>query len=51
MWARVGPSGVLDHPSRIFLADPRGRQREIYNLQFLTPKGVLRDVREVVRSQ
>jgi protein SCO1/2 len=48
MWARVGPSGVLDHPSRVFLVDPRGRQREIYNLDFLTPKGVLEDVKTVL---
>jgi protein SCO1 len=48
MWAKVGPSGVLDHPSRIFLIDPNGRQREIYNLQFLTPQAVLKDVRTVL---
>ncbi len=48
MWARVGPSGVLDHPSRIFLIDPRGRQREIYNLDFLTPEAVVQDVRTVL---
>ena len=35
MWARIGPAGVLDHPSRIFLLDQAGRQREIYNLEFL----------------
>ena len=29
------PAGVLDHPSRIFLLDPHGHQREIYNLEFL----------------
>jgi protein SCO1 len=45
MWARVGPSGTLDHPSRIFLVDPRGRQREIYSLEFLTPETVVRDVK------
>jgi protein SCO1 len=50
MWARIGPSGVLDHPSRIFLIDPRGRQREIYNLEFLTPEGVLQDVRTVLQE-
>jgi len=48
MWARVGPAGVLDHPSRIFLVDPRGRQREIYNLEFLRPDSVLQDVRTVL---
>jgi protein SCO1/2 len=45
MWAKVGPTGVLDHPSRIFLLDPRGRQREIYNLEFLMADSVLQDVR------
>ncbi len=45
MWAKIGPSGVLDHPSRIFLLDPRGRQREIYNLEFLKADSVLQDVR------
>lgn len=48
MWAKVGPSGVLDHPSRIFLVDPNGRQREIYNLTFLKPEAVLEDVRTVL---
>jgi protein SCO1 len=50
MWARIGPSGVLDHPSRIFLIDPRGRQREIYNLEFLTPEGIVQDVRTVLQE-
>jgi protein SCO1/2 len=45
MWVRTLPSGTLDHPSRVFLLDPRGRQREIYNLEFLTPRAVLEDVR------
>jgi protein SCO1/2 len=48
MWARVGPSGTLDHPSRIFLLDPKGRQREIYNLDFLQPETVTRDVKAVL---
>lgn len=48
MWARVNRQGVLDHPSRVFLVDPRGRQREIYNLEFLTPASLLQDVRAVL---
>jgi protein SCO1/2 len=44
MWARVTPSGVIDHPSRIFLLDRRGHRREIYNLESLTPEAVLMDV-------
>lgn len=48
MWAKVGPSGVLDHPSRIFLVDPKGRQREIYNLEFLEPDAVVKDIQSVL---
>jgi protein SCO1 len=44
MWAKIGPTGTLDHPSRIFLLDPRGHQREIYSLEFLKAESVLRDV-------
>jgi len=50
MWAKVGPSGVLDHPSRIFLVDPKGRQREIYNLEFLEPDAVVKDVKSVLEG-
>jgi protein SCO1/2 len=48
MWARRDASGVLDHPSRVFLIDPKGRQREIYNLDFLTPRAILEDVKAVL---
>jgi protein SCO1/2 len=48
MWVKAGPTGALDHPSRIFLVDPRGRQREIYSLEFLKPETVLQDVRLVM---
>jgi protein SCO1/2 len=44
MWARPAANGQLDHPSRIFLVDPRYRIREIYNLNFLKPKWVAQDV-------
>jgi protein SCO1/2 len=50
MWARIGPSGTLDHPSRIFLVDPSGRQREIYNLEFLKPDSVLQDIRTILEE-
>lgn len=50
MWARIGPTGTLDHPSRIFLVDPSGRQREIYNLQFLDPDQVVADVLDVLAN-
>jgi len=51
MWVKAGPTGVLDHPSRIFLLDARGHQREIYNLGFLTPQAVLDDVRGLLREK
>src|SRR5207302_10583206 len=37
MWVKPGPAGALDHPSRIFLLDPRGHQRELYSLERLRP--------------
>ena len=48
MWAKIGPTGVLDHPSRIFLLDQQGHQREIYNLEFLKSETVLEDVEELL---
>jgi protein SCO1/2 len=48
MWARIGPTGTLDHPSRIFLIDPAGHQREIYSLEWLRPEWVLQDVKSVL---
>jgi protein SCO1/2 len=49
MWVRSNPTtGVLDHPSRIFLLDPRGREREIYNLEFLDAQTVVNDVEELL---
>jgi protein SCO1/2 len=48
IWVKSDPSGVLDHSSRIFLLDPRGRQREIYNLEFLQAESVLQDVRRLL---
>jgi protein SCO1/2 len=44
MWARPGANGQLDHPSRVFLLDGRGRIREIYNLDFFKPAWVREDV-------
>jgi protein SCO1/2 len=48
MWAKTLPGGVIDHPSRVFLVDPSGRQREIYSLETLDPATVVRDVRTVL---
>lgn len=51
MWARVNEKGVLDHPSRLFLLDPRGHRREIYSLEYLNPATVLQDVRAVLQDR
>ena len=45
MWARPAANGQLDHPSRVFLVDRRGRIREIYNLDFFRTGWVLEDIR------
>lgn len=44
MWAKPAANGQLDHPSRIFLVDRRGRIREIYNLSFLRTLWVADDI-------
>jgi protein SCO1/2 len=49
MWVKALPNGALDHPSRVFLLDRRGREREIYSLEFLSPQAVLQDVRGLLR--
>jgi protein SCO1/2 len=49
MWARPAANGQLDHPSRVFLIDRRGRIREIYNLSFLKANWVADDVELLLR--
>ncbi len=51
MWVKTVPNGALDHPSRIFLLDPRGHQREIYNLEFLKPDAVLQDIQGLLSER
>jgi protein SCO1/2 len=51
MWVKSDSNGVLDHPSRAFLIDPRGRQREIYNLEFFQAETVVEDVRDLVNEK
>jgi protein SCO1/2 len=50
MWAKPAPNGQLDHPSRVYLVDPRGRVREIYNLDFFRQPWVLEDISALVRE-
>jgi protein SCO1/2 len=51
MWARPATGGQLDHPSRIFLIDPRWRVREIYNLEYFKPAWALDDVRLLLKER
>ena len=44
-------NGQLDHPSRVFLVDPQGRIREIYNLNFLRVPWVVEDVQLLVNER
>jgi protein SCO1/2 len=50
MWARPAAGGQLDHPSRVFLIDPRWRVREIYSLEYFKPAWVLDDVRLLLKE-
>jgi len=50
MWAKPAANGQLDHPSRIYLIDPRGRIREIYNLGFMKPGWVAEDIELLLRE-
>jgi protein SCO1/2 len=51
MWVRPAANAQLDHPSRIFLVDKKGRIREVYNLEFFKPAWVLEDVRALVEEK
>ena len=50
MWVRSAANGQLDHPSRVFLLDERGRLREIYDLQFFRPPWVREDVQMLLKE-
>jgi protein SCO1/2 len=50
MWTRPAANGQLDHPSRIFLLDGRGRVREVYSLEYFKPAWVVEDVRLLLKD-
>src|SRR4051794_26642315 len=50
MWAKPAANGQLDHPSRVFLVDRRGRVREIYNLDFLKVPWVVEDIELLLKE-
>jgi protein SCO1/2 len=50
MWVKPAANGQLDHPSRIFLVDERGRIREIYNLAFMKASWVIEDIELLLKE-
>jgi len=50
MWVKRIANGQLDHPSRVFLVDPRGQVREIYNLDFFKADWVLDDITQLLKE-
>jgi protein SCO1/2 len=50
MWAKPAANGQLDHPSRIFLVDRKGKVREIYHLGFLKAKWVVEDIELLLKE-
>jgi protein SCO1/2 len=50
MWVKPAANGQLDHPSRVFLVDRKGRIREIYDLSFFRPGWVVEDIRLLLKE-
>lgn len=50
IWVKKLEDGTIDHVMRIYFIDGKNRIREIYNLAFLQPELVVRDI-EVVLSE
>jgi protein SCO1/2 len=50
MWVKPAANGQLDHPSRIYLLDTRGRVREIYSLEFFKSAWALEDIRSLLKE-
>lgn len=50
MWAKPAANGQLDHPSRVFLVDPRGQVREVYNVDLFKIAWVLDDMQLLLQK-
>lgn len=50
IWIKKADDGTIDHVMRVYLIDGKNRIREIYNLAFLQPELVVRDI-EMVLSE
>jgi protein SCO1/2 len=50
MWTKPAANGQLDHPSRVFLVDTKGRVREIYDLAHLKAEWVVEDIEALLKE-
>lgn len=48
IWTKNLPDGKIDHVMRVYLIDGEDRIREIYNLAYLQPELVVRDIQMVL---
>ena len=48
IWTKRLEDGTIDHVMRIYLIDDKDRIREIYNLAFLQPELVVRDIEMIL---
>ena len=48
IWTKKLEDGTIDHVMRVYLVDTKDRIREIYNLAFLQPELVVRDIEMIL---
>jgi protein SCO1/2 len=48
IWIKKLDDGTIDHVMRVYLVDGKNRIREIYNLAFLQPELVVRDIKMIL---
>jgi protein SCO1/2 len=51
IWLKKLDDGTIDHVMRVYLVDGKDRIREIYNLGFLQPELVIRDIEMVLNEK
>ena len=49
-WTRRLSSGEIDHPARLYLIDPQGQVREIYNLSLFDERQAFLDIQALLRE-
>ncbi len=51
IWLKKLDDGTIDHVMRVYLVDGKDRIREIYNLAFLQPELVVRDIEMILTEK